>query len=107
LPLTHLNNLAQLLQATNRLGEVQPAGGSPTADEAQTSLSFWCSPVQTDHLHPDLRAAFANYFSLLKKISLREEQIAEHLSQAGTEADGLEEALWLKPCWIATYCSRT
>ena len=41
---------------------------------------------ETGHFHPHLRNAFYNYLALLKEISFGDEEIAERLAQAGTDA---------------------
>ena len=54
----HLNNLAQLLKATNRLAEAEPL----SRQMVEILLLF---TAQTGHEHPHLDAAFENYKGLL------------------------------------------
>ncbi|HRC88233.1 MAG TPA: tetratricopeptide repeat protein, partial [Thermoanaerobaculia bacterium] len=53
-----LNNLAQLLQATNRFAEAEPL----MRRSVQILLLF---ELRTGHEHPNLKAGMANYRALL------------------------------------------
>jgi tetratricopeptide (TPR) repeat protein len=76
---TDLNNLAALLKDTNRVREAQPLMRRALI----IVLKFTC---ETGHLHPHLRAGLDNYFALLKKMSLGDEEIYERLAQVGMDA---------------------
>jgi tetratricopeptide (TPR) repeat protein len=78
-----LNNLALLLQATNRLGEAEPL----SRRNVLIVLKF---TRRTGHLHPHLKDAFGNYWSILEGVSLSEEEIARRIAEVGREA-GLDE----------------
>jgi Tetratricopeptide repeat len=74
-----LNNLAKLLQATNRLAEAVPL--------IRRALVILLKFTRTTtHLHPGLRKVFGNYIDLLEKMKLPAEQISERLSEAGKDA---------------------
>jgi hypothetical protein len=74
-----LNNLAGLLQDTNRLSEAE-------------DLSRRCVVIHlkfthlTGHLHPNLRAVFRNYLSLAAKMALSQNEIGERIRALGIEA---------------------
>jgi hypothetical protein len=74
-----LNNLAQLLKATNRLSEAE-------------DLSRRCVVIHlkfthlTGYLHPNLRAAFGNYLSLAAEMALNQNEIGERIWALGIEA---------------------
>ena len=74
-----LNNLALLLQATNRLGEAEPL-----MKRALVILLKFTR--ETGHPHPHLRDALHNYFALLKEMSLGEEEIRKRIAQVGIDA---------------------
>jgi len=80
-----LNNLAQLLQATNRLEEAEPL----SRRSVEILLRFGAA---TGHEHPHLRATIANHESLLTEGGLPSEQVAarmeEILSGHGRGAQG-------------------
>ena len=63
-----LNNLAQLLQDTNRLAEAEPL----MRRSLVILLSFGSE-------HPNLQAGLANYIQLLQAMELTEAQISERL----------------------------
>ena len=69
---TRLNNLAQLLQATNRLAEAEPLMRRALA----ILIAF---SQQEGYQHPHLEAAFGNYNSLLKDMNLPESEIEAKL----------------------------
>ena len=68
-----LNNLAQLLQATNRLGEAEPL----MRRHLEIFLDF---TRRTGHEHPHLHAAFANYGALLRAIGKSDSEIEAALA---------------------------
>jgi len=74
-----LNNLALLLQDTNRLGEAEPL-------MRQALLILLKFTRETGHLHPDLRVVLENYSGLLKEMSLGDEEIRKRLVQVGIDA---------------------
>ena len=78
-----LNNLALLLQATNRLEEAEPL-------MRRHLIIFLKFTRSTGHLHPHLKAAFGNYRGILEAMSLSEEEIARRIAEVGKEA-GLDE----------------
>ena len=78
-----LNNLASLFQATNRLEEAEPL----MRRDLIILLKFTRS---TGHLHPHLKAALGNYWTILEAMSLSEERIARRVAEVGKEA-GLDE----------------
>lgn len=67
-----LNNLASLLQATNRLAEAEPL----MRRALQILLGF---SKATSHEHPHLRAARTNYTGLLAEMGLSPEKVAAQL----------------------------
>ena len=69
-----LNNLAQLLQATNRLAEAEPL----MRRAVEISLGFF---VSTGHHHPNEAQVLANYRSLLKAMDFTPEQIDVRLEE--------------------------
>jgi len=74
-----LNNLAQLLQATNRLEEAEPLMRRALEIFHQFSEAI-------GHEHPDMHVVIANYNRLLKEMGLSEAEIAERLEQiTGTD----------------------
>jgi len=76
---TSLNNLARLLQDTNRLSEAEPLMRRSVA----ILLKF---TRVTGHLHPNLRAGLRNYRSLLIDLSLDQEEIRKRISELAQEA---------------------
>ena len=67
-----LSNLAQLLKATNRLGEAEPLMRRP-------GVIFLRFQRDTGHSHPHREAALNNYAMLLKEMGRSEAEIAaEH-----------------------------
>ncbi len=79
-----LNNLAQLLQATNRLTEAEPL-------IRRALVILLAFTRDTGHRHLNLRTVFANYRGLLSADAPSE--IAQHLFGLGVEA-GLDQAAW-------------
>ena len=69
---TRLNNLAHLLQATNRLGEAEPLMRRP-------GVIFLMFQRDTGHSHPHREAVLNNYAMLLKEMGRSDAEIAaEH-----------------------------
>jgi hypothetical protein len=64
----HLNNLVQLLKATNRMAEAEPL----SRRQLEIFLAFTRS---TGHEHPHLRKAIRNYSRLLAAMRRRREEI--------------------------------
>jgi hypothetical protein len=75
---TALNNLAALLQATNRLGEAEPL----MRRMVEIFLQFTRS---TGHRHPHLQAAVSNYAGLLEAMGHTQEQILATLRELAPE----------------------
>jgi tetratricopeptide (TPR) repeat protein len=69
---TDLNNLASLLQDTNRLGEAEPLFRRMVSILQHFNDS-------TGHEHPHWWAALANYIGLLQAMGLSQEEIARRL----------------------------
>ena len=67
-----LNNLASLLQATNRHSEAEPMMRRNVRIFAKFG---W----QKGHDHPHMQAAVANYEILLSEMGMNEEQILERI----------------------------
>ena len=67
-----LNNLALLLQDTNRLGEAEPL-----FQRMASILKYFND--STGHEHPHWRTALANYIGLLQAMGLSQEEIARRL----------------------------
>jgi len=65
-----LNNLAQLLQATDRLAEAEPL----MRRHLEIFLRF---TVITGHEHPHLRAALGNYAGLLEAMGRSQAEIQD------------------------------
>jgi tetratricopeptide (TPR) repeat protein len=76
---TNLNNLALLLQATNRLSEAEPLM------RTHLVVLLKCTAL-TEHVHPNLRSGFKNYYSLLIALSLSQEEIQKHIMELGQTA---------------------
>jgi hypothetical protein len=74
-----LNNLAQLLQATNRL---------PEAEQLFTrSLQILIESTRlTGHMHQNLRTVLSNYLSLTAELVLSQEEIVKRIWAIGIEA---------------------
>ena len=72
----YLNNLGQLLQATNRLVEAEPL----MRRQLEILLAF---KMTTGHEHQYLGAAIGNYTGLLEAMGRSSEQIREQLNQVG------------------------
>ena len=75
---TRLNNLAQLLKATNRLADAEPL-------MRRTVGIFLIFTRSTHHEHPHLRAAVMNYAGLLMEMELPPPQLIEKLTALGPE----------------------
>jgi hypothetical protein len=71
---TRLNNLGQLLKASNRLGEAEP----PMRRGLQILAEF---QRLTGHEHPNLRAGRANYAGLLTAMGKTPDEIAQRLQE--------------------------
>ncbi len=82
---TDLNNLAQLLQAT------EPAEAE--ALSRRMMLIFLAFTRDTGHPHPHLQAAIGNYLQLLAAQTDDPAEVARRLVSLGPEA-GLDEATW-------------
>ena len=74
-----LNNLAQLLQDTNRLGEAEPL-------MRRHLVIFLMFQRDTGHPHPHRDAAINNYAILLEEMGRTEAEIAGALQAAMREA---------------------
>ena len=68
---TALNNLAQLLKATNRLAEAEPL--------MRRVVEIFIAFGQQGFQHPNLEAGLGNYFSLLQALGLSESEIQAKL----------------------------
>ena len=79
-----LNNLALLLQATNRLGEAEPLMRRALA-------IFLAFQRDTGHAHPHRDAAIRNYADLLAAMGRSEADIAAAIAALRHEV-GLEQA---------------
>ena len=73
-----LNNLALLLQATNRLAEAEPL-------MRRMAIIFLCFTRDTGHPHPHLKAALRNYAGLVHAWQGPEEMRAR-VQSLGSEA---------------------
>jgi hypothetical protein len=71
---TDLNNLAGLLQDTNRLAEAEPL----MRRHLEIFLKF---TRDVGHPHPHLKDAFDNYAGLLRVIGRSEEEVREDLAE--------------------------
>ena len=79
-----LNNLAQLLQDTNRLTEAEPL--------MRRALKIFLHFTQTTgHEHPHLRVAKNNYVGLLKQMNQTPEQIRAQLNAIAEPFDMVME----------------
>ncbi len=74
-----LNNLAQLLQATNRLGEAEPLSRRMVL----IVLSF---TRKTGHHHPHLGVGLDNYRGLLRAMDLDQAEQTARIASLGSEA---------------------
>ena len=75
---TGLNNLAQLLKATNRLAEAEPL--------MRRMVGIFLNFTQrTGHQHPHVHTAIGNYMGLLQAMRWSESQIHEQLHALLTE----------------------
>jgi hypothetical protein len=74
-----LDNLARLLQATNRLGEAEPLM------RRHIGILFKFTRA-TGHPHPHLRTAFDNYFALCEVMSLTGDHIGQSVAQMANDA---------------------
>jgi len=72
-----LNNLARLLQATNRLTEAEPL----LRRAVEIFVRFVAA---TGHEHPHLRAVIENYTALLQEMGYNEEQVNAELDKIGS-----------------------
>ena len=71
---TALNNLAELLQDTNRLGEAEPL----YRREVQILIEF---RRRTGHEHPNFRVGRANYVGLLEALGRTPDEIEQQLDE--------------------------
>ena len=69
-----LNNLAQLLQATNRLSEAEPLLRRGLAILHQFR-------EETGHAHPNWRGRIQNYKNILKSLALPADEIARRIGE--------------------------
>ena len=69
-----LNNLAELLRDTNRLGQAEPL----FRRAVQILIEF---QRRTGHEHPNLRAGLANYVGLLEALGKTPDQIEQQLRE--------------------------
>ena len=69
---TALNNLAALLQDTNRLAEAEPM--------YRRCLKILIALMQQGYQHPNLEAGISNYFGFLQAQGLSEEAIQAKLA---------------------------
>jgi hypothetical protein len=76
---THLNNLAALLQATNRLDEAEPL-------MRRHLVIFLAFQRDTGHAHPHRDAAIRNYAGLLDAMGRTQPEIAATLATLWHEA---------------------
>jgi hypothetical protein len=75
----YLNNLAQLLKATNRLGEAEPL--------LRRALAiFLAFQPDTGHAHPHRDAVTGNYGALLRAMGKSKAEIAAALAASRREA---------------------
>jgi hypothetical protein len=81
------NNLAQLLQATNRLGEAEPL----FARSLVILLKF---TRFTGHIHPRLQTVFRNYSGLLAEMGLSQEEFENSISALGVNAGFDGDGYW-------------
>jgi tetratricopeptide (TPR) repeat protein len=79
---TSLNNLAQLLQATNRLAEAEPL--------MRRVLLIFLGFLRQGVQHPHLQAAIGNHAALLQEMGYSEEAIQTKLKALVTEAIGVD-----------------
>jgi hypothetical protein len=74
-----LNNLATLLQATNRLEEAEPS-------MRRNVVIFLKVTKTTGHAHPHLKTAFGNYAILLGAMNRGQDEVVRKLLELGKEA---------------------
>ena len=68
-----LNNLAQLLQATNRLGDAEPL--------MRRALAIYANFTrETGHEHPNLEIVRSNYLGFLEEMGLSDEEIERKIA---------------------------
>ena len=79
----HLNNLAQLLQATNRLEEAEPL-------MRRTVCIFLDFTRSTKCQHPHLNAVINNYAALLMHMGLSQEHAMKKINELRSEYGLLE-----------------
>jgi hypothetical protein len=73
-----LNNLAQLLKATNRLAEAEPL--------MARMVAIFCRFTRaTGHPHPHLTDAIGNYWQLLEAMQVPERERLQKLRAAGVD----------------------
>ena len=70
----HLNNLGQLLKATNRLAEAEPL-------MRRMVTIFFAFSSQTGHTHPHLQAAIGNYEGLLREMGMTDDEIEQRINE--------------------------
>jgi hypothetical protein len=73
-----LNNLALLLQDTNRLPEAEPL-------MKRALIILLNFTRRTGHVHPHLKAVFGNYITLLEEMGRSEEEIRATLREIAPE----------------------
>ena len=79
-----LNNLAQLLQATNRLDEAEPL-------MRRGLLIYFSFTRNTGHIHPHLPTVLGNYRRLLQALAIAETDLKARLLSLGPEAGFTDE----------------
>jgi hypothetical protein len=77
-----LNNLAQLLQATNRLAEAEPL--------MRRALAIFVVSLGADH--PNSQTVAGNYAAVLKEMGLGEEEVLERFRSLQRELQGQPSA---------------
>jgi hypothetical protein len=68
---TALNNLAQLLQATNRLAEAEPM--------MARNVEILIALLKQGYQHPNLKTGLSNYIALLQAMGLPDPEIQAKL----------------------------
>ena len=81
-----LNNLAQLLQATNRQEEAEPL-------MRRSLLLILMFSRSTGHIHPNLKPACTTYHALLQEMDLSDEEVGRRLLSLGEDA-GFDEGTY-------------
>jgi hypothetical protein len=74
-----LNNLAQLLKDTNRLTEAEPM-------MRRALLICFKVTRETGYEYPYLRMAFGEYYTLLLKMAMQQDEVFKRIDMLGTEA---------------------